>query len=246
MRLLQGVAALALQPAERVLDIGMGSALLLGWQPCSHDRSLRALVEKQLHVWTRDGLREFESSTVDVLPDTHEVDAAAVLGHTMVLRVQDAVADVVPTELLQGLHDYLQTPALLNGLQPLHVLEHEDPRPVLCHVVAHIEEDLATPKHVLETLLLPCCREGLAGEAGNVDITRWRRLVVACHHIAVHLPVREVRLNSGAGMRVLVTTEAVLEANPQVLHGLHRRFHPRAVSPDADDFREGRHRLACA
>mmetsp|Transcript_124410 Transcript_124410/g.323257 ORF Transcript_124410/g.323257 Transcript_124410/m.323257 type:complete len:289 (-) Transcript_124410:18-884(-) len=232
--LFQGVAPLPRELADAFDDIAVRGSLALRRQSCCNNRRLRPAIQEEFHRWAWNWLRKCKRAAVDILADAHDVHARAVVRHPMLLGIENLMANVVLTKLLQGLEDRFEVLAFVHPLETRDVLENEDPWPLCRDVVAHEEEDLAAAPLVLEALLKSCTRERLARKAGHVEVAMWRCSVVPRGDVLVHPTMRKVGLDRRPRVPIDVAAEAVGEVDAEILHGLDWCLHARAVRAHAD------------
>mmetsp|Transcript_69977 Transcript_69977/g.182186 ORF Transcript_69977/g.182186 Transcript_69977/m.182186 type:complete len:292 (-) Transcript_69977:18-893(-) len=195
---------------------------------------LGASVQEVLHPRARDCLRKFEAAVVAILENADPVAAAAMVGHSMVPRVQHLEVDVVVAKVVQLLVDLLQNLPPPHRLQTGDVFQHEGLRSLLLDVLEDLEENLATALLVPEALPEAGHGEGLAGEAGDVQVHLRSGLVVALAEVFVEDILVEVRLNGLLRVLVDVAREDMLVRDLQVADSHDGRFHAAAVGSDAD------------
>mmetsp|Transcript_42933 Transcript_42933/g.122758 ORF Transcript_42933/g.122758 Transcript_42933/m.122758 type:complete len:328 (+) Transcript_42933:420-1403(+) len=233
VRLLGRIRALADQPLGLGLDVRGGHVRGRHRSRPPH-RGLGASVQKVLDPRARDGLRKLEAAVVARLEDADPVAAAAIVRHSVVPRVQDLEVDVVIANGVQLLVDLLQDLAPPHRPQPGDVFQDEGLRSLLLDVLEDLEEDLATALLVPEALPEAGHGEGLAGEAGDVQVHIRSGLVVALAEVFVEDIVVEVRLNGLLRVLVDVAREDMLVRDLQVADSHDGRFHAAAVGSDAD------------
>ena len=135
------------------------------------------------------GLRELESRTVYVIPESYDVDTLPVLRDTVVLAVQNLIKRRV-SHILQSVDDHVEGSPLIMNRQTLDVLTENYLGSVEIADSYNVEEQ-SSARHsfviIVESLFFSGDGECLAGKSSKTDIKVGNVLLVDLGDVSVDL-----------------------------------------------------------